>query len=98
MLTLNVGGFVMDLKEYYESVINELEGHLLSTDKLYKERYEHTKSFLREKKLSDSDVEFLLSAMNYFYCLGKDSKSIEFDIKRYRDNLTEAEERIEGLK
>lgn len=87
----------MDLKEYYESVINELEGHLLTTNNLYKERYEHTKGFLKEKKLSDSDIKFLLSAMDYFYCLGKDSKSIEFDIERYRDRLTEAEERIEGL-
>lgn len=86
----------MDLKEYYESVINELETHLSSTDKLYKERFEHLKSFLDEKNLSDSDIEFILSSIDYFYRLGKDSKSIEFDIKRYRDNLTEAEERIEG--
>ncbi|PFN48193.1 hypothetical protein COJ58_25070 [Bacillus thuringiensis] len=88
----------MDLKEYYESVISELENHLLSNDKLYKEYLEETKKVLKKKTLSDSDVELLFSFIDHFYRLGRDRGFIETDIRKYKENLVEAEKRIEELK
>ncbi|HFK1736230.1 hypothetical protein OCD85_27235 [Bacillus pacificus] len=79
----------MGIKEYYQSVVNDLEKELLSTDEKQKESLAGMKSFLKEINLVDSDIKFILSSMDYFYSLGEDHKFYEVCLKNYKKRVVE---------
>ncbi|WP_078387086.1 hypothetical protein [Bacillus cereus] len=81
----------MDRKEHYESVISGLEEELLNIDKIREEKFQKMEIFLRETELSGSEVEFILSSMDYYYGLGKDYKFYESNIKKYKEKINELE-------
>jgi len=79
----------MGTKEYYQSVVNDLEKELISTDEMQKESLARVKNFLKETNLVDSEIEFILSSMNYFYSLGEDHKFYEVCLKNYKKRVIE---------
>ncbi|MDA1510866.1 hypothetical protein PDJ86_28950 [Bacillus cereus group sp. TH36-2LC] len=77
----------MDLKTYYENVINELESILLSSEKVCEDNFLKIEQYLSNKSFTENDIDYIFYYLDNLECLVKDRVFLEDGLKRYRKKL-----------